>query len=117
MKHFIKSFSFKRYVERYDESNNQWNTVASMKSRRRRFGLCEFKGKLYAFGGFQDSLGDLKACEMYDPEANSWESISSMRTNRCDLGVAVLSGKESVFLLWKYHEYFVFSLFYIINNS
>ena len=63
-----------------------------MKSRRRRFGLCQFKGKLFAFGGFQDSLGDLKACEMYDPEANSWESIAPMRTNRCDLGVTVLSG-------------------------
>lgn len=66
--------------------------MASMKSRRRRFGLCQFKGRLYAFGGFQDSLGDLRACEMYDPEANSWESITPMRINRCDLGVAVLSG-------------------------
>lgn len=89
--YFIGSF-LSRYVEKYDESNNHWIAVATMKSRRRRFGLCAYKSKLYAFGGFQDSLGELKACEMYDPEENAWESIASMKTNRCEFGVAVLSG-------------------------
>ena len=86
-----------RYVERYDESNNQWNQVASMRSRRRRFGLCELKGKMYAIGGFQDAKGYLNDCEVYDADSNSWESVAPMNTNRCDLGVAVLSGE---FQLW-----------------
>ena len=73
--------------------NNQWNAVASMKSRRRRFGLCEYNSRLYAFGGFQDSLGELSVCESYCPHSNLWESIAPMKTNRCDLGVTVLSGE------------------------
>lgn len=81
-----------RYVEKYDESNNQWLTVANMKSRRRRFGLSEYKSKLYAFGGFQDSQGELRTCEVYEPDSNIWQSIAPMKTNRCDLGAAVLSG-------------------------
>lgn len=80
-----------RYVEKYDESNNQWLTVANMKSRRRRFGLSEYKSKLYAFGGFQDSQGELRTCEVYEPDSNIWQSIAPMKTNRCDLGAAVLS--------------------------
>ena len=66
--------------------------MANMKSRRRRFGLVQYKSKLYALGGFLDSFGELRACEIYEAESNTWESIASMKTNRCDLGVAVLSG-------------------------
>jgi len=81
-----------RYAEKYDESNNIWISVAHMKSRRRRFGLCSYASKLYVFGGFQDSAGELRSCECYDPDSNTWESMSPMQTSRCDLGVALLSG-------------------------
>ena len=83
-----------RYVEKYDESNNAWFSVPNMKYRRRRFGMCQFKSKLYVFAGFQDSIGELRSCEVFDPDINRWESITPLQTSRCDLGVSVLSGKS-----------------------
>ena len=64
-----------------------------MKYRRRRFGMCQFKSKLYVFAGFQDSVGELRACEVFDPDINRWESMAPLQTSRCDLGESVLSGK------------------------
>ena len=92
-KNINRLYSHYRYVERFDESNNQWHAVANMKCRRRRFALAEFDGKLYAFGGFDDSSGELDSAECYDPDLNTWELVSPMSSRRCDLSASVLSGK------------------------
>src|SRR5438045_2845366 len=56
-----------------------WGSKPPMPTARRSLGLAAApNGKLYAVGGFDVGVSDLKAVEEYDPSANVWTPKMSM---------------------------------------
>ena len=82
-------------VESYSSCNDQWMSIAEMKSNRCYVGTAVMGGKLYAVGGY-DGFSLLDSFERYDPLLQEWTSVSSMATSRCDMGVAVLFGDWNI---------------------
>ena len=79
-------------VECYSPCNDQWMSIAQMKSNRCYVGTAVMCGKLFAVGGY-DGLSLLDTFESYDPLVQEWTLMPSMATSRCDMGVAVLFGQ------------------------
>jgi hypothetical protein len=69
-------------VERYDESKDKWQVVASMRSKRYGLGVCVLDGRMYAVGGMDGNVR-LSSVERYDEGKDEWEVVAaSMGTAR-----------------------------------
>jgi len=65
----------------YDPAGASWTAMESMNSARRYHGSAALEGKLYVFGGIDDSAPTPQAKvegEVYDPVADEWSAIADM---------------------------------------
>nr|XP_039264587.1 uncharacterized protein LOC120340407 [Styela clava] len=67
-----------RPVERYNPENNEWRKLESMKIGRNTPVVITAKGRLYCFGGIDESLNKLESGEVFDPESSKWEFTAPM---------------------------------------
>jgi N-acetylneuraminic acid mutarotase len=58
-----------KLIERYDLSEDHWETLTPMSLNRGGMAASVLNGKLYALGGM-----DLKSVEIYDPVSGEWEA-------------------------------------------
>lgn len=65
-----------------------WSLVASMNYYRQRFGLAVLDNKLYAAGGWNDSI-TLQSVEVYNPRLDGWAECPGMNDKRRSFGVRV----------------------------
>jgi N-acetylneuraminic acid mutarotase len=70
-------------AEAYNTRTNIWTPVASMSTPRHGAAAAlGFDGRLYVFGGMDNSGNILKTVECYSPTANRWTTVASMTTAR-----------------------------------
>lgn len=80
-----------------DFSGTPWAQKASMLTAR-RFSTCSvYDGKIYVFGGKDDSDNNLSSVEVYDPISNSWSYKSSMDTDRNSAASVTVNGRILIF--------------------
>lgn len=78
-------------VERYQPSQNLWQVITKMTSKRDGCGVAVINGQLYVMGGFVNSLY-LSTAERYDPYQNKWIAFASMNMKRAYFGASVVNG-------------------------
>ena len=69
--------SAKNTAERYDPTNNTWETLTPMNQAREAM-TASLNGKIYAIGGRGSSGNPLSSVEIYDPVTNSWSNEVSL---------------------------------------
>lgn len=66
-------------VEVYDVITNTWNTKSSMIQPRVGAAVVEFNGKIYVFGGFNNSYWSANnTAEVYDISSDKWSLLPNM---------------------------------------
>lgn len=79
-------------LEIYDPRRDTWEAGAPMPLALSAYGLADFEGQLYLFGGWDgESAQDVVL--IYDPGADAWREGTRMSTPRYDHGAAVLGDK------------------------
>ncbi|RAV22231.1 Kelch repeat-containing protein [Paenibacillus contaminans] len=79
-------------------AENTWTTKAPMLSARgNNFGVAEYNGKIYVFGGRNSSSVSIAKVEEYNPITNTWTNKQDMPTAREPVGAATINGKIYVF--------------------
>lgn len=78
-------------LEEYDPTTNSWTTRAPMPQRRIMSGLvAAANGRLYAFGGLLNSIGDTApTVDEYDPATDTWVTKAHAPTLRSRIEVAM----------------------------
>jgi hypothetical protein len=71
---------------------NSWNLKTPMSQTRFGLGVAAVDGKIYAIGGFTNSVY-LGLNERYDPVSDTWTTLTSMPTPRNDFTIAAYGGK------------------------
>lgn len=66
---------FAKAVERYDPSNNSWEPISSLSTRKHSFGLTWVKDVLYCIGGHGNFSPGFKDVDVYNPEQDLWHSL------------------------------------------
>ena len=66
----------------FDCRLGQLTELSPMKSARTHFAVCEVNGRIYAFGGRNES-GILREAEVFDIKSNTWSKIRSLSRPRC----------------------------------
>lgn len=79
-------------LEVYDPRNNTWSTLASLPAPLSDYALEVFEGKLYLFGGHNQSLYSDKVFS-YDPVLDEWSEQSSLTDKRAYFDSAQWGGK------------------------
>jgi N-acetylneuraminic acid mutarotase len=79
----------------YDPGTNQWQTRASMITRRSNLKMVYLDPYIYAIGGIGTGPNDppLNTVERYDPRNNTWTTVASMSTGRINIGTAVVGNQ------------------------
>ena len=82
-------------VYEYDPVSDTYTPKQSMPTPRGVGGTVVFEGKIYTFGGFEPTLGDVRldVVEVYDPAIDAWTTRGPMPMTRGDMGVAVVHDK------------------------
>lgn len=74
------------------EDVGSWSNKASLLTARANFGVAKANGKIYALGGWDDTIL-FDTVEEYDPITNAWSTKANMPTARCAFGTAEYNGK------------------------
>jgi N-acetylneuraminic acid mutarotase len=93
-------------VEVYDPSTNTWTSASSPNppapapTARTGLGAVAVSGKIYAFGGINNTNTVLNTVEVYDPSTNTWSTttpagqpLATMVTARYAFGAATVNGQ------------------------
>ncbi len=79
-------------VYAYDPVANSWTKRTPMPTARGALSVTEYKGKLYAIGGFDRKANNAQV-EVYDPARNEWTIAAPLPTPRDHLATATVAGK------------------------
>ncbi|CBY10072.1 unnamed protein product [Oikopleura dioica] len=77
-------------VEAYDYKNECWQRLTDMTTRRCRAGVANYKGFIWAVGGFNGSQR-VRTVDIFDPVKGEWNPGPPMDARRSTLGAAVLN--------------------------
>jgi N-acetylneuraminic acid mutarotase len=79
----------------YDPGTDQWQTRASMITRRSNLKMVYLDPYIYAIGGFGTGPNDapLNTVERYDPGSDTWTIVASMNTGRINVGTAIVGNQ------------------------
>ncbi|KAM3592334.1 uncharacterized protein V6R79_016763 [Siganus canaliculatus] len=66
---------FAKTVERYSPSQNSWEQVSSLNTRKHSFGLTCVKDILYSIGGHGNFSPGFKDVTIYEPELDEWQNL------------------------------------------
>nr|XP_039264591.1 kelch-like protein 12 [Styela clava] len=75
-------------VERYDPTNIEWQELESMKIGRNELTVVSAKGRLYCFGGYDETDQNFESGEVFDPESSKWEFTAPMPVGTGDASAA-----------------------------
>ncbi|XP_078352351.1 kelch-like protein 3 [Oculina patagonica] len=89
-------------TERFDPSENKWESVAPMNERRFNSFGAGMNGKVYIAGG-QQYHGVCSACEMYNPLTNEWQRTPSLKVPRQSASMVCFKGE--LYVLGGYREH------------
>jgi len=78
-------------AEKFDESNNRWETVTPMPTPRSNLVALACDGRLYAIGG-TDGVQVSGTVEVLNEDANSWHPLPPMPTARSGMAAATCRG-------------------------
>ena len=67
--------------EEYDVKHDEWSAFPNMNMGREHFGLVEFRGTLYAFGGDDRSREKDDTIEKFDENQGKW-LVTPLRLSR-----------------------------------
>lgn len=76
---------------RYNIAANTWATMANMPRNRARHSMVYYSGKLYCFGGIDNTPALIAITDIYDIATDAWSTGASLSTARKDC-VAVVTG-------------------------
>ena len=69
--------------EEFGGDPDEWTTVASLGTGRRRLaGASDADGLIYAIGGLSDANNNESVVEQYDPSEDTWTTVASLGTGR-----------------------------------
>ncbi|WP_138751633.1 Kelch repeat-containing protein [Paenibacillus sinopodophylli] len=80
-------------MEIYDPETNIWTTGTNLTSAKAWVGTDVYDGKIYVFGGTNQSNANLTTVESYNPLTNGWTTLSPIPSVGGAIGVAQLEGK------------------------
>lgn len=93
--------SFIRGIDAYDLKGGAWTESGTMPFSRTRFAYAPIQGKLFIFGGIDESNHTLADAEAYDLEKHTWERKKALPSPRnrhsavpLDNGVLVCGGEN-----------------------
>ncbi|MDR2700248.1 MAG: hypothetical protein LBC12_05510 [Nitrososphaerota archaeon] len=72
---------------------DSWNTKTPMKQGRLDLGAVAANGKIYAIGGYADTIGFVGTNERYDPVTDKWVTLTSMPTPRNAFAIVAYQNK------------------------
>jgi N-acetylneuraminic acid mutarotase len=76
-------------VEAYNPFSNTWSTVAPMPTPRSDPAAATgLDGRIYVFGGLDESFNISNTVEAYSPFSNTWSTVAPMPTARWELAAA-----------------------------
>jgi N-acetylneuraminic acid mutarotase len=78
---------------RYDPSQNEWTSLASLAEAREHIAGAVLDGKVYALGGRWPGKGELTSVEVYDPATDSWTSAPSLQIARGGFAAVTANGR------------------------
>lgn len=76
---------------RYNIAANTWATMANVPRNRARHAMVYYSGKLYCFGGVDNTPALIAITDIYDIATDAWSTGASLSTARKDC-VAVVTG-------------------------
>lgn len=76
-------------LEIYDPRQDTWTRGSSLPIAVSSYGLADFEGKLYLFGGW-DGYKDLRGVWIYDPEKDTWHQGTQMAQAKMSLDAVSL---------------------------
>ncbi|HLQ24790.1 MAG TPA: kelch repeat-containing protein [Acidiferrobacterales bacterium] len=89
----------KGLVYEYDPASDKWTKKKPMALASHHVGLVEYRGKIYAFGGFvppeagEPAWVPINNAWEYDPVADTWKALAPMPTKRGSPVVAAVGNK------------------------
>jgi len=90
--------------EVFNFSSGKWMKIASMNTKRRQCGSCEFGGRFWVAGGFQGGSKKkaiLSSSEMYDPHEDIWYQMPPLAEPR--YGCALQRMNDKLFCIGGYN--------------
>jgi len=82
-------------VEKFSPEDNAWSEVAPTQAERSSAAGVSSKGKIFVFGGVDQSGG--APCEMYDKDTDVWSIIENAVTPRYPASAVCFKGQIFVF--------------------
>ena len=79
-----------------------WSNLAAAPIKRAESLRAVINNKLYAFGGFSDTLGPVVRSDVYDPATNAWTQIADLPTRLTHAGVTADDATDSVYFAGGY---------------
>src|SRR6185295_7172855 len=79
-------------VHVYDPKTNSWSERTPMPTARGALAVVELGGKLYAFGGY-DQSHNIGTLEVFDPVTDSWSTKAALPTPRDHLTAAAVGNR------------------------
>ncbi|XP_035679392.1 kelch-like protein 42 [Branchiostoma floridae] len=95
-------------VYTYNPLNAEWAEVCSLGEARAFFGFVEYKGRLYAIGGFHFDYG-VQSVERYDPMQDKWTFLEPLPNFATDYGMGVVC-KDDIYISSEDFDTSTFSL-------
>ena len=87
----------KGIVEEYDPKADKWARKADMPTPRFVFSTSALNGKIYAFGGVNETSDFLSTVEKYDPAKDEWAKKGDMPSSRASLSTCAVNENIYVF--------------------
>jgi len=87
----------KGIVEEYDPKADKWTRKADMPTPRTALSTCAINGKIYAFGGVNETSDFLSTVEEYDPVKDEWTKKADIPSPRAALSTCAVNGNIYVF--------------------
>lgn len=75
------------------KENGSWKTISSLRTERGWHSSASYNGKIYVFGGYNYSTGDINTVDEYNPNRNKWKTVSTMPTSRTCFSAVTLNNK------------------------
>lgn len=84
---------FAKAVERFEPSNNSWEPISSLSTRKHSFGLTSVKDVLYSIGGQGNFSPGFKDVDIYDPGQEVWRNLEPAPQVLRDVKTVLVEGR------------------------
>ena len=81
------------YVEEYNPATDIWAAKQAIPAATANMAVAVYDGKIYIFGGNNNSGNAVNAVRIYNPANNTWTTGANMTTARYGCGATLIEGK------------------------